>query len=64
MKDILHTEAAPNAIGPYSQGVKIGDTLYLSGQIPLDPDTQDLVEGQMYPLTIRGLEESMNFLSK
>lgn len=47
MKDILHTEAAPAAIGPYSQGVKAGNTLYLSGQIPLDPDTQALVEGDI-----------------
>lgn len=44
-RDILHTEAAPDAIGTYSQGVKVGDMLYLSGQIPIDPDTQALVEG-------------------
>lgn len=47
MRDILHSEAAPGAIGPYSQGVKIGNMLYLSGQIPLDPGTQALVEGDV-----------------
>lgn len=44
-REILYTEAAPAAIGPYSQGVKVGGMLYLSGQIPLDPETQALVEG-------------------
>ncbi|MES1942717.1 endoribonuclease L-PSP [Salinisphaera sp. PC39] len=46
-REILYTESAPAAIGPYSQGVKVGDTLYLSGQIPLDPATQDLVAGDI-----------------
>lgn len=45
MRHILHTEAAPSAIGPYSQGVKVGDILYLSGQIAIDPATQELLEG-------------------
>lgn len=53
MRDILHSEAAPGAIGPYSQGVKIGDMLYLSGQIPLDPGTQALVEGDVAAQTRR-----------
>lgn len=44
-REIIRTEAAPAAIGAYSQGVRVGDTLYLSGQIPLDPATQELVEG-------------------
>jgi reactive intermediate/imine deaminase len=41
----IHTEAAPAAIGPYSQAVKAGNTVYISGQIPLDPATGELVEG-------------------
>jgi reactive intermediate/imine deaminase len=53
IREILHTEAAPGAIGPYSQGVKAGDTLYLSGQIPLDPATQQLVEGDIADQTRR-----------
>ena len=42
-RQIIHTDAAPAAIGPYSQAVKAGDTVYLSGQIPLDPATMELV---------------------
>ncbi|HKK23150.1 MAG TPA: Rid family hydrolase, partial [Pseudohaliea sp.] len=44
-REIISTEQAPAAIGPYSQAVRVGDTVYLSGQIPLDPDTMELVEG-------------------
>ena len=39
MKKIIHTEKAPGAIGPYSQGVQIGGLLFVSGQIPIDPAT-------------------------
>ena len=42
---IIHTEHAPAAIGTYSQAVRAGDTVYISGQIPLDPATQALVTG-------------------
>ena len=45
MKQIIATPHAPAAIGTYSQAVKAGDTVYLSGQIPLDPATMQLVEG-------------------
>lgn len=44
-REIIKTEQAPAAIGTYSQAVKVGDTVYLSGQIPLDPATMELVEG-------------------
>jgi len=44
-REIISTELAPQAIGPYSQAVKIGNTVYLSGQIPLDPHTMTLVTG-------------------
>lgn len=44
-KAIIKTEAAPQAIGTYSQAVKVGDTVYLSGQIGLDPTSMQLVEG-------------------
>lgn len=44
-KTVIHTEMAPAAIGPYSQAVRAGDTVYLSGQIPLDPATGELVGG-------------------
>jgi reactive intermediate/imine deaminase len=42
---IIATPHAPAAIGPYSQGVKVGDTVWLSGQIPLDPSSMELVPG-------------------
>ncbi len=44
-RTIIHTDQAPAAIGTYSQAVKVGDTVYLSGQIPLDPKTMELIEG-------------------
>jgi reactive intermediate/imine deaminase len=43
----IHTPRAPQAIGTYSQAVRAGDTVYLSGQIPLDPSTGELVAGDM-----------------
>lgn len=46
-KQIIQTKDAPEAIGTYSQAVKSGNTIYLSGQIPLDPSTMTLVEGDM-----------------
>lgn len=42
-KGVIHTDNAPAAIGPYSQAVKAGDTVYLSGQIPLVPETMELI---------------------
>lgn len=45
MKQTIRTENAPAAIGPYSQAVRHGDTVYVSGQIPLDPASGELVAG-------------------
>lgn len=44
-KTVIHSDNAPAAIGTYSQAIKAGNTVYLSGQIPLDPKTMELVEG-------------------
>ncbi len=44
-KAVINTQKAPAAIGPYSQAIKAGNTVYMSGQIPLDPATMTLVEG-------------------
>ncbi|MCF7984294.1 MAG: RidA family protein [Thiohalocapsa sp.] len=46
-KQIIHTDQAPQAIGTYSQAVRVGDTVYVSGQIPLVPATMELVEGDI-----------------
>ena len=45
MKKKIETDDAPKAIGTYSQAIEAGNTIYLSGQIPLDPKTMELVEG-------------------
>ncbi|MEI8202775.1 MAG: RidA family protein [Bacteroidota bacterium] len=47
MKKIISTEMAPKAIGPYSQAVLVNDTLYISGQIPINPETSTVVEGDI-----------------
>ena len=45
MKSIISTDQAPSAIGTYSQAVKVNNTVYLSGQIPLIPETMEVIEG-------------------
>ena len=45
MKQVIHTDKAPAAIGPYSQAIQIGQLLFTSGQIPIDPETGAIVEG-------------------
>ncbi|MDT8400879.1 MAG: RidA family protein [Bacteroidales bacterium] len=45
MKKIIHTSKAPEALGPYSQAVEINNTLYISGQVPVDPANGSVVEG-------------------
>lgn len=46
-REIIHTDKAPRAIGTYSQAVKIDNTVYLSGQIPLVPESMELVTGEI-----------------
>ncbi len=55
-KQVLRTEQAPAAIGPYSQAIQVGNLLFASGQIPLDPATQQVVEGGIEEQTRRVLE--------
>ena len=60
MREIVATEAAPQAIGPYSQAVVVGDFVFTSGQIPIDPQTGAFVEGGIAEQTervIRNLAE-------
>lgn len=59
MKDRVHTDSAPKAIGPYSQAIKANGFVFASGQIPLDPATMQIVEGGIREQT----ERVMNNLS-
>ena len=56
MKKIINTDNAPAPIGPYNQAVLSGDTLYISGQIPMDPRTGTLIEGDIKKETKQSME--------
>jgi reactive intermediate/imine deaminase len=58
-RSIISTPNAPQAIGTYSQAVKCGNTVYVSGQIPLDPKTSDLVQGEM-EVHVRRVFDNLN----
>jgi 2-iminobutanoate/2-iminopropanoate deaminase len=62
MKNIISTEQAPKAIGPYSQAVIANGFAFLSGQIPLDPATNQLIEGGIAAQTERVLENLKSVL--
>ncbi|MBQ8951596.1 MAG: RidA family protein [Eubacterium sp.] len=62
MKEIIATDKAPAAIGPYSQAVKVGNLLFTSGMIPIDPATNTLVEGGIEVQAERALENVKNLL--
>ncbi|ENH97760.1 regulator of purine biosynthesis [Gracilibacillus halophilus YIM-C55.5] len=51
MTKAIHTDNAPQAIGPYSQAIDAGDFVYISGQIPLDPESMQIVEGDIVAQT-------------
>jgi 2-iminobutanoate/2-iminopropanoate deaminase len=55
-KKVIQTEKAPRAIGPYSQAIRAGNFLFLSGQIPLDPKTGELLRGDIRQQTQQVLE--------
>jgi 2-iminobutanoate/2-iminopropanoate deaminase len=55
-KKVIQTEKAPKAIGPYSQAIQVGNFLFLSGQIPLDPKTGEFVKGDIRQQTQQVLE--------
>jgi 2-iminobutanoate/2-iminopropanoate deaminase len=56
MKQVITTDAGPKAIGPYSQGVKAGGFVFLSGQIPLDPASNQIISGGIAEQTERVLQ--------
>lgn len=62
MKEIIYTDKAPKPIGPYSQAIKIGNLLFLSGQIGIDPKTNELVSGGIEKETRQIFENITNLL--
>ena len=61
MKEVIKTNNAPGAIGPYSQGIDLGNMIFFSGQIPLDPVTGEMPEG-IEAQTVRALENVKGLL--
>ena len=64
MNTAIHTEKAPAAIGPYSQAVKAGNTIYVSGQIPIDPATGEFAGTQIQAQTRQSLTNIKNILAE
>ena len=63
MRDVISTDKGPKAIGPYSQGIRANGFVFLSGQIPLDPATQQIVEGDIQVQTERVLKNIQGILA-
>ena len=63
MREVIATDAGPKAIGPYSQAIKANGLVFLSGQIPLDPATQQLIAGDVAAQTERVLQNITGILT-
>lgn len=63
-KEIISTSQAPSAIGPYNQSIKINNTLYISGQIPLVPKTMELVSGNIEEETHQVMKNLESIIKK
>ena len=61
---VIHTENAPAAIGPYSQAVKAGNMLFVSGQVPFVPETMEIVEGDVKAQTAQSLKNVQAILAE
>jgi len=64
MKKAISTSQAPAALGPYSQAIEAGGTVYVSGQVPIDPATGEFVQGGIKELTARSLTNIQNILAE
>jgi 2-iminobutanoate/2-iminopropanoate deaminase len=62
MREVIATDAGPKAIGPYSQAIKANGFVFVSGQVPLDPATQQLIEGDVAAQTERVLQNLSGIL--
>ena len=61
---VMHTDNAPKAIGPYSQAVKAGNMLFVSGQVPFVPETMEIVEGDVKAQTAQSLKNVQAILTE
>ena len=61
---VIHTDNAPKAIGPYSQAVKAGNLLFVSGQVPFVPETMEIVEGDVKAQTAQSLKNLQAILKE
>ncbi len=64
MKEAILSDGAPAPIGPYSQAIRYGNLLFISGQIPLDPKTGKMVEGDIETLTRRCMDSIVAILEE
>ncbi|MEG1311268.1 MAG: RidA family protein [Romboutsia sp.] len=62
--EVIHTDNAPKAIGPYSQAVKAGNMLFVSGQVPFVPETMEIVEGDVKAQTAQSLKNVAAILAE
>lgn len=62
-REIIHTEKAPQAIGTYSQAVKVGDVVYMSGQIPLVPETMEVIDGD-FTVQVRRVFDNLSAVAE
>ena len=62
--EVVHTDKAPKAIGPYSQAVKAGNILFVSGQVPFVPETMEIVEGDVKAQTAQSLKNVQAILAE
>ena len=61
---VIHTDKAPKAIGPYSQAIKAGNMLFVSGQVPFVPETMEIVEGDVKAQTAQSLKNVQAILAE
>ena len=62
--EVIHTNDAPAAIGPYSQAIKAGNLLFISGQVPFNPETMEVVEGDVKAQTAQSLKNLQAILKE
>lgn len=62
--EFIKTDKAPAAVGPYSQGTKVGNIIYTSGQLPIDPETGEMLEGDIQDLTRLAIENVLAVLEE